>query len=311
MGILTITAIETGCFGACTNEEVPDKYYDLLVKQEELKDGLEVYKPKSTVYYASQIKCPLCKCRFPEEERDIIQKMFNAGGEKTLSSIISDYNQETENVNKIDNIKELEVKYNKIKEMVKIAEDNRFYKHTCTRNEICKRTANQDVYIDLCYESPKDFKKQLKIDFEKLKTDENYRNEYLSNKKIAYENNIKRMKRKQIEKEYIDEFEEMTFKKEKNMYEMTTRNIKDAYRRHEEFEARKDKMMIRSEFQASNEWYKEKGCFKYSATKKKLLNFVENLTGQNINDNVIMQDSEYEEFQKFILKRDPDYSEFL
>ena len=69
MGILNITAIETGCFGACTNEEVPDKYYDLLVKQEELKDGLEVYKPKSTVYYASQIKCPLCKCRFPEEEK--------------------------------------------------------------------------------------------------------------------------------------------------------------------------------------------------------------------------------------------------
>ena len=50
--------------------------------------------------------------------------MFNAGGEKTLSSIISDYNQETENANKIDNIKELEVKYNKIKEMVKIVEDN-------------------------------------------------------------------------------------------------------------------------------------------------------------------------------------------
>ena len=41
--------------------------------------------------------------------------MFNAGGEKTLSSIISDYNQETENMNKIDNIKELEVNITKSK----------------------------------------------------------------------------------------------------------------------------------------------------------------------------------------------------
>ena len=151
----------------------------------------------------------------------------------------------------------------------------------------------------------------MKIDFNRLKTDENYKNNYLNDREILYVKSLLRQKKKEIEDEYRDEFEEMTFKKEQNMYEWAKRNIKDAYQRHLEFEGRKGPMDIKFEFQASNEWYKEKGTFKYSATKKKLLRYIENLTGQNINDNVIMQEREYEEFQQFILKREPDYAELL
>jgi len=312
MGILTITAIETGCFGACTNDDVPDQTYDFLVKQKELKDGLELYKPRFQIDNIYKLKCPLCKCNFSEEEKNKLRDIFNKGNEMKLLALIGDYNRELDIVNEIDNIEKLETIYNKIEEMAKIVEANRFYKHTCTKNDICKRTANQDVYIDLCLDSPKDtIAKGMKIDFNRLKTDENYKNNYLNDREILYVKSLLRQKKKEIEDEYRDEFEEMTFKKEQNMYEWSKRNIKDAYQRHLEFEGRKGPMDIKFEFQASNEWYKEKGTFKYSATKKKLLRYIENLTGQTINDNVIMQEREYEEFQQFILKREPDYAELL
>ena len=312
MGMITIMAIETGCFGACTIEDAPDPTYNFLVKQEDQKDGLELYKPRSSINYVSEIKCPLCKCPLSKEESQTLQNIFNNGNENKLLRLINDYNQEADNVNEIDNIKELEAKYNKVQEMAKIVEANRYYKHTCTKNDICKRTANQDVYIDLCFDSPKNLiAEAMKIDLNKLKNDENYKNNYLNERKITYAKNMLKKKKREIEDEYRDEFDEMMFEKEYNKYEWATRNIRDAYQRHLDFEGRKGPNDIKFDFNASNEWYKEKGTLKYSVTKKKLLNFIKNLTGQNINDNVIMQDSEYKEFQKFILEREPDYQELL
>ena len=62
-----------------------------------------------------------------------------------------------------------------------------------------------------------------------------------------------------------------------------------------------------SQFSASTEWIKHMYDFKYSGTKKRFINYVQNLTGQNINEYVTMGELEYEEFQTFILERDPDY----
>ena len=68
MGMITIMAIETGCFGACTKEDVPDMTYDFLVKKEDQKDGLELYKPRSSIIYVSEIKCPLCKVLYQKKK---------------------------------------------------------------------------------------------------------------------------------------------------------------------------------------------------------------------------------------------------
>ena len=238
--------------------------------------------------------------------------MLYNGGEKLLESIIGDYNREVDSFDKLDNIDSLEAIYKKMEEITKVIEENRFYKHTCTRNEICQRTQNQDIYIDLCANSPQEkMEKELKVDFKKLKTDENYKNEYLIERKIAYEIYIKMKQKRAIEDEYRSEFEALTFQKESYMYDSVTRNIRSNYERHMELEARKGPMEIRFNFNASNEWYKEKGSFNYSGTKKKLLRFIENLTGQNINDRVQMSNKEYKEFQKYILERDPDYYELI
>ena len=312
MGCINIEEISATCNKIFTFDEVPDNNYDLLVKKDEQKDGLDVYKPKSIVYYASEIKCPLCKCRLPEQELEIIENILDVSSETKLKRLFNKYNQEADAANKIDNIKDLEAIYNEIQETVKTIEEKRFYKHTCIRNEICKRTQNQDIYIDLCFGEPKEnIDKNLKVDLNKLKTDENYRNKYLSNKKVAYQKYMREQKISQIESEYQDEFEGMTFRKEQNKYEWATRTIKESYRRHCEIEDRKGPMEIRFEFQASQEWYKEKGTFKYSSTKKKLKRFIEDLTGQSINDNVTMQDREYKEFQKYIIEREPEYAELL
>lgn len=69
--------------------------------------------------------------------------------------------------------------------------------------------------------------------------------------------------------------------------------------------------MITFKFPASNEWYKEKNVFKYSGNQKKVLNFIQNLTGQTIYDKIYMGENEYKEFQKFILEREPDYEDYM
>ena len=45
--------------------------------------------------------------------------------------------------------------------------------------------------------------------------------------------------------------------------------------------------------------------------KKKVLNFIQNLTGQTIYDKIYMGENEYKEFQKFILEREPDYEDYM
>ena len=47
-------------------EEVPDLEYDFLIKKDDQKDGLDIYKPKSIINYSSQIKCPLCKYKLSQ-----------------------------------------------------------------------------------------------------------------------------------------------------------------------------------------------------------------------------------------------------
>ena len=301
-----------GCIDDCSNENIPDETYDFLIKQKEPKDGLEVYKPKSTISYVSQIRCPLCKCRISTEEKTIIQDIFNMGNESKLLALIENYNREVDNDDEIDDIDELEYLYSKIKDMAEIVESNRFYKHTCTKNEICKRTSNQEIYIDLCLYSPKNkIKNGIKLDFNKLKNDDIYRNNYLNAKKILYEKKLKREKRKQIENAYIYEFEEITFKLERDKFELAKQKILIEYENYLRGQSINSPYNVRFEFDASLEWFKEKRNLIYTSSKKKLLKFIEKLTGQTIYDNLNMPDDEFFLFQKFIIERDPEYYELL
>ena len=201
----------------CLSDNIPDESYDFLIKQEEQKDGLDVYKPKQIINFYSQIKCPLCKIKLTKEEELEINGVLETGNVMKLLSKIDEYNNEAKSETKIDNFEELEILYNQMQDYAEILEKNRYYKHTCKNNEICQRNENQDVYIDLCFDSPQNIiEKNMEINFKKLKSDEKYRNKYLSEKEVAYNNYIREKTKKQIEDEYLDDFEEYTFKKEMN-----------------------------------------------------------------------------------------------
>ena len=143
----------------------PDINYNFLIKKEFQKDGLDVYKPKNRIYSSSQIKCPICKCDFLEEEYLIINNKLNLANENQLFELIMNFNEEAKSPYKIDNIDDLEIIYKQIRDYTKVIEDNRYYKHNCTNNQLCQRTENLEIYIDLCSLSNFDnLKNNLSVD---------------------------------------------------------------------------------------------------------------------------------------------------
>ena len=296
----------------------PDINYNFLIKKEFQKDGIDVYKPKNRIYSSSQIKCPICKCDFLEEEYLIINNKLNLANENQLFELIMNFNEEAKSPYKIDNIDDLEIIYKQIRDYTKVIEDNRYYKHNCTNNQLCQRTENLEIYIDLCSLSNFDnLKNNLSVDIERLKTDENYKNKYLNNKAMMYNIYTKKQRKRQIEENYRTEFEQNTFKKEQYDYERITILIKKIY----EDDLERSKFMtpniphivpLDTKPNPSGIWYAHETNFRYSGTRKKLKRFIEDLTGENIFDViVVMEKWEYEEFQKYILEREPDYEELI
>ena len=69
---------------------------------------------------------------------------------------------------------------------------------------------------------------------------------------------------------------------------------------------------INEELNAEGLWYTYEYQFHYSGSRKKLQNFIEENTNQTLYGiNTKMENWEYEEYQKFILEREPQYSEFM
>ena len=309
--------------GICCSREdgpkkpLPDLSYDFLIKRDIQKDGLDIYKPKTSINSVYQLKCPLCKCVLPEEEYFILNNKLNLANENELSELIKKFNDETKNPYKIDNIDELEIIFNQINDCTKAIEDNRYYRHICTNNELFKRTENQEIYIDLCSLPNLDnLKNNLLVDIDRLKMDENYKNNYLSNKAIIHNNYMKKERKQHIENEYRPAFEKNTSDKEQYEYETTTMFIKQVYEgelaRENNNPTIPGMMQIEYKPNPSAYYYSHEAKFRYSGTKKKLKKFIENLTGQTIwDDNIYMQNWEYEEFQKFILEREPEYRELI
>ena len=165
--------------------DIPDPNYNFFVKVEsQQKDGLDIYRASKIIDYYTDLRCPLCKCKIPKEERDIIINIIYHKGINSLLSNIEQYNNQTERADVVDDINTLEEIYLKIEGYSKSVKENRLYKHTCKNNELCNRTNNQDVYIDLCSIDNLDdyFENNLKININKLKNDLDYKKEYLKKK---------------------------------------------------------------------------------------------------------------------------------
>ena len=293
---------------------IPDKNYDFLIKTEIQKDGLEVYKPEYCIYSSTQIKCPICKCRLLEEEYIILDNQLNLANEKILFQLIDKFNDEVKAPYKIDNINDLEIIYNQIRECVKTIEDNRYYKHICSNNDLCQRKENQEIYIDLCSFSNLDnLQNNLSIDIDKLKTDENYKNKYLNSKAIIHNIYTKKQKKREIEEKYRPEFERNTFEKEQYEYNRITMFIKQVYegelaRQNLTFPNTPNMIPFINKPNPSGFWYSHENNLKYSVTRKKLKKFIEDLTGEKMYDViVVMENWEYKEFQKYILERESDF----
>lgn len=309
-----VIAAKGCCSEPLTNEDRPLMSYDFFIKKNEKKDGLDVYKPKYIINYINDLRCPLCKCEMPNEDKIIIQNKIKSGGERYLFDIINKYNSEANTDMKLADINALENIYNKIQRFCALIEPNRYFKHTCTRNNICRRATNQDIYIDLyCNSSENCYEEYLKIDIRRLKTDENYRNDYIEKKEIAYEKYIKRVRKMQIEKEYRADFEEYTFNKEKYNYDSTTSFIKFKYTNQLSKKPGEYGYDPNSpDLNATSLFRQYVGQFMYTGTQKRLKLFLQNLTGQRIDiieqNYIILRDREINEFQEYILQREPEYS---
>ena len=215
------------CKGNERNEDdIPDQSYDFLILKEKKKDGLNLYKPKETLFNSFKIKCPLCKLKLSKEEYDAIDNKLNTANEQHLFDLIYKYNQETNSLFPVDNISTLENIYNEIKEYSRNLEENRYFKHTCINNKLCQRLNNQDIYIDIVHSSIlNSIDYNLDIDINKLKNDENYKNNYILNREIKYNKYLKQQQKEEIENKYRKEFEEITFQKEQLYYERTINEI--------------------------------------------------------------------------------------
>ena len=131
---------------------------------------------------------------------------------------------------------------------------------------------------------------------------------------IAYEKYIKRVRKMQIEREYRADFEEYTFNKEKYNYDSSTSFIKYIYtnqlsKKPGEFGYDPES----PDLDATSLFRQYVSKFRYNGTKKRLKQFLQNLTGQRIDiiesNYIILRDEEINEFQEYILQREPEYSE--
>ena len=148
-------------------------------------------------------------------------------------------------------------------------EQNRYHKHTCTKNELCQRANDQSIYLDLCsIDNINNYiENNLKINLNKLKNDINYRNEYLQNKKIHNDLYLKKQRKLEIERLYKSGFEEYTFNLEEPLYRHIISNIElelGYYQR----EIENNPYAIDTRPTANSIWQIKSRDLKYSSSKK-------------------------------------------
>lgn len=301
----------TGCCGVKTLEDTGDPNYNFFKKQNDIKDGLEVYKVIDYMDYIglNQLRCPLCKYLLPSEEKKIIKEKLDKGEYKLLI-IAQEYNRKTKTFNKIDIFDELDKIYKRFEEIKINIEEYRYYKHTCKNNKQCNREKDQDIYLDLLSkEIDFNYDNFLLYEHQRLKTDQNYKNKILSERKDKYEAEMKEKKKIEIERTYLPQFENYTLQKEIVAYNQAIESV--------EFRYKGDHPEPGSyAYQTANPsarfcWLGVENYCVYSGNKKKIIQYIERLYGESIDFTPGMSDSEYEEFQQFIEEVNSEYSSLL
>ena len=306
--------------GACcgkeciqTKEDLRDLKYNTLVKQEEKKDGLDVYKTNKFLNSSRDVKCPLCKFPLSGEENNTIDNVLKNGYFKFIQ-IFKEYSS-VEFINLTDDIFEkLESIYVKFEEPKKYIEENRYFYHLCTRNAQCQRMENQAIYIDLI-EKPVgfDFDSLLPYDHKKLRTDPEYRKEITQQKTEAYNKKMNKIRIQEIENYYRAEFEDYCIEVEDSQIYRAKTDIKFDF----DCRAKPGDISYKTpEELARSLWdFNERKVF-YSASKNLLVDYIIQLTGETPFKitgitRIGMSDREYYDFQEFIKKRDSEYEELL
>ena len=320
MGIISLIYTGAVIAGACcgkesiqTQDDLRDFKYNTLVKQEEKKDGLDVYKTNKILNCSKDVKCPLCKFPLSEEENKAIDNILKNGYFKFLD-IVREYS-DVDFINLTDDILEkLESIYAKLEEPKKYIEENRYFYHLCTRKAECQRMENQAIYIDLIDEVVGfDYDSLLPYDHKKLISDPEYRKEISQRKTEAYNKRMNKIRIQEIENEYRAEFEDYCIEVEDSQIYRAKNDIKFGY----DCRAKPGDICYKSpEELARSLWDCNERMVFYSASKNILLDYIIQLTGETPFKitgitRIGMSDREYYDFQEFIKKRDSEYEELL
>ena len=320
MGVISLIYTGAVIYGQCcgkesiqTKDDLRDLKYNTLVKQEEKKDGLDVYKTNKFLNSSRDVKCPLCKFPLSGEENNTIDNVLKNGYFKFIQ-IFKEYSS-VEFINLTDDIFEkLESIYVKFEEPKKYIEENRYFYHLCTRNAQCQRMENQAIYIDLI-EKPVgfDFDSLLPYDHKKLRTDPEYRKEISQQKTEAYNKKMNKIRIQEIENYYRAEFEDYCIEVEDSQIYRAKTDIKFDF----DCRAKPGDISYKTpEELARTLWdFNERKVF-YSASKNLLVDYIIQLTGETPFKitgitRIGMSDREYYDFQEFIKKRDSEYEELL
>ena len=320
MGVISLIYTGAVIYGQCcgkesiqTNDGLRDLKYNTLVKQEEKKDGLDVYKTNKILNSSKDVKCPLCKFSLSQEENNAIDNILKNGYFK-FRDICYEYSR-VDYINLTDDILEkLESIYEKLEEPKKYIEENRYYYHLCTRNAECQRMETQAIYIDLIDKDVGfDFDSFLPYDHKKLRTDPEYRKKISQERTEAYNKRMNQIRIKEIENAYRAEFEDYCIEVEDSRIYKAKTGIKFNY----DCRAKPGDIGYQTpEELARSLWDINERYVFYSACKNILLNYIIQLTGESpfkISGitRIGMSDREYHDFQEFIKKRNAEYAELL
>lgn len=276
------------------------------IKQENLKDDLNIYKLNSE--YRSFSLCPICSEHLNDKTIDEIRNIRNNYGPDAINDLKSTYDDLVNNRAIINVFPQLEETWNKIEEIKKNYEEKRYYRHKCEKK-------NKECYFNLFkfsvdeLDKLKNFSyKDKRYDISQWKNDENLKNTLLEERTkankiyLVQQYNIKVLEEyNQKKQQLLNEWEDMTFKSEYNIYLQNINTIKQNYRLMNTF--RKDSSFLANITSISG--------VKYLSTKKKIIEFVSSLAYNDFDRECYytqvgshkMTEKEEREFQKFVNSR--------
>ena len=191
-------------------------------------------------------------------------------------------------------------------------EENRYYKHICTKNQICQRNTDQAIYIDLIKQEVNyDFDNLLNYDHKKLRTDQNYKDDIIKKRTNKYNLEMKKQRKKELERIYLPAFEAYTIKKEDTGIYRAKTDIKFSW----DMRPKPGDFMYNEnqKVTARGLWLTSNYHVHYSASKRLIMKYIQQLTGEDISFSygIGMSPNEYKEFQDFIIERSSEYSTLI